>query len=121
MSGITSKVRAAVAAIGMLACASPLAAQARHHQRGRALRYEAVWMERSQFAMRGPVRWQRDGYRVPVVVVARHPWAPRAAWRSPHLLVPRRVIVVAPRGRWIARPWRYAPARPWRYAPARLR
>ncbi len=116
MKGMSSKLRAAVAAIGLLACASPLAAQTRHH-RARALRYEAMWVERGPVGMRGPVRWYRDGARAPLVVVRRGAWAPRRMWLAPRLHAPRRFVVLAPRGRWIVRPragaaWRGPMRRP---------
>jgi hypothetical protein len=113
VTGITSKIRAAVAAIGLLACASPLAAQSWHH-RGRALRYEAVWLERSQAALRGPARWYVERYRSPAAVLAGQAWVPRRGWLAPRAYGPRRVVVVGPRGRWIARPWLAPAPRAWR-------
>ncbi len=103
MTGFTTRVRAAVAAAGLLACASPLAAQTRHY-RGRALRYEAVWLDRSQTVVRGPVRWYRGGATVPVVVVARTPWVPRRVLLAPRFYPPRRDVLFGPRARWVVRP-----------------
>ncbi len=85
MKGIGSRLGAMIGALGIVACASPLAAQTwRHH--GRLLRYEAVWVERSQAAMRGPAPW----LTVPGPAVRarlaetrwiRRPWR-AAAWRQ---------------------------------------
>ena len=89
MSGIGSRLGAMIGALGIVACASPLAAQTwRHH--GRLLRYEAVWVERSQASMRGPARWfTLPGPAVRARLVETRPiWRPwqeaawgRAAWR----------------------------------------
>ena len=56
MSQITSKLRAAIGALGILACASPLAAQT-HPSRGQ-MRVAAQWVDRGQ-GVRRPVRWRR--------------------------------------------------------------
>ena len=109
VSGITSKLSAAFGALVVVACASPLTAQT-WHQRGRLLRYEAVWVERSQAALRGPGRWFGVARRGPVVVVAGAPWVrPRVWWlRRP---APWPLVFARPLPpRWIRRP---AYARPW--------
>jgi hypothetical protein len=54
---ITSRLRAAIGALGILACASPLAAQ--NHQHRGQMRFAAQWVERSQ--VRQPVRWRMAG------------------------------------------------------------
>lgn len=97
MSTIGSKIRAAVGALGILACASPLAAQ--NHHRPMRLRYAAQYVGRGQIAFEqqrlGAPRGQMTprGWRRGMVV------AP--AWRAP---VWRRA--------WMARGpyWRARPA-----------
>ena len=80
MRNIASRLGAAIGLVAVLAFSSPLAAQTRHG-RGRVLRYEAVWIERSQAAMREPARWRKGAWGRPVVVV-RVGWAPRfPEWR----------------------------------------
>jgi len=107
VTGITSKIGSAIAAVGLLACATPLAAQTWHH-RGRALRYEAVWLERAEAGFRAPARWYRWAWRPPVGVVGvwRGPLPAARAWgvrrwarRGP--AVRGRMI----EGRWAARRW----------------
>ncbi len=112
MSSITSKVCATIGALGIVACASPLAAQTWHH-RGRVLRYEAVWLERSQAAARGPARWYGPVPPGRVAVVTGAPWLrPWMYWVRP--IGPRRgFVLVRPRAvPWTVRPWRGGGWRP---------
>ncbi len=112
MSSMTSKVCAAIGALGIVACASPLAAQTWHH-RGRVRRYEAVWLERSQAAARGPARWYGPVPPGRVAVVTGAPWLrPRMYWVRP--IGPRRgFVLVRPRAvPWTVRPWRGGGWRP---------
>lgn len=108
MSKITSRVRAVVGALGILVCASPLAAQTRHH--GAQMRFAAQWVQRNN----GTFRYAA-AYRVPRWRAARFGWgyraaaprwggawyarAPRYGWRRPF---------VRPLYRPVRRPWRRA-------------
>jgi hypothetical protein len=56
VSKITSRLRAAIGALGILACASPVAAQT-HLNRGH-MRVAAQWVDRNQ-SVRQPLRWRR--------------------------------------------------------------
>ena len=106
MSKVTTQFRAVIGALGILACASPLAAQT--HHRGAQMRYAAVWVQRNHGAFR------YAAYRVPRWRAAGYGWGYRA--------VPPRWGVGAwygPRHRWgriyarrayrpVRRPWRRA-------------
>ena len=59
MRNITSRIRAAVGALGILAFASPLAAQTHHHRS--EMRVVAQWVGRSQGAARAQMGWRRAG------------------------------------------------------------
>jgi len=85
VSTITSRIRAAVGALGIVAFASPLAAQT--HHRGAEMRYAAQWVGRSQASVRQfrvwpGARWWRPRY-ARALVVAGPAWRPgpwRRAW-----------------------------------------
>ena len=57
MSNITGRLRAVIGALGIIAFASPLAAQNPHH--GQRMRFAAQWVERSQGMSRQHMRWRR--------------------------------------------------------------
>ena len=57
MSNITGRVGAVIGALGIIAFASPLAAQNPHH--GQRMRVAAQWVERSQGMARQQMRWRR--------------------------------------------------------------
>jgi hypothetical protein len=109
VSSIPSRIRALVGALGIIACASPLAAQTHHP--GAEARAAAQWVGRGQAGFRIQRPWPMRGWR-----------AGRFGWR--------RGVAAAPgwraagwRRAWIRRDlrWRYArPShpryRPWRRA-----
>ena len=118
MSKITVQVRAIVGAMGVLAFASPVAAQT--HHRGAEMRYAAVWVQRSGGVWRDarPIRgarWHaagwghgyrafapRWGYRVMPPRWGYRVWDPPfppRMWPRPWVLPPYRAI---------RRPWRRA-------------
>jgi len=80
VSTITAKIRAVVGALGIIACATPLAAQT--HRRGAEMRYAAQWVGRSQAGFRAHRPWPGRGWRT-----ARFGWgwgvAVGPGWRSP--------------------------------------
>jgi len=116
VTGMASRLRAAVGALGVLAFASPLAAQ-NHFHRGQ-MRAAAQWVGRTQGAVRQEMRWRRaTGWRAPAVrwrraYVAGYGWrgfAPRRAWGRPVMVAryarARRGFYRRP---WMARMrWRY--------------
>ncbi len=110
MSKVTSRIRAAVGALAILAFASPLAAQT--HHRGAQMRYAAQWVQRNHGAFR-----YAAAYRVPRWRAARFGWGYRAvaprwgvgAWYAPPRYGWRRAYV-----RPVYRPLRRP--RPWRRA-----
>ena len=119
MSKITMQVRAVIGAMGVLAFASPVAAQT--HHRGAEMRYAAQWVQRSGGAWRGarPIRVQRwraagwgYGYRAFAPRWGYRVMAPRWGYRVWDPPFPPRVWPrpwVRPPYRAIRRPW----ARAW--------
>ena len=112
MSNVTSRIRATIGALGILAVASPLAAQT-HHPRGQ-MRYAAQWVDRSQGARQ---QWRAAGWRMGWAGRPRYAmgwgWRPYAV-RRPMM---RRAVVLrfaGPRYGWHRRPWIRARAG-WRY------
>ncbi len=121
MSNITSKIRGAIGALGILALASPLAAQTRPY-RGQ-MRYAAQWVDRSQAVARSPMRWRGAAeWRVGWVArpyYARPHYAAGWGWRAYGVGRPmmRRAVVVRygrPPYAWHRGPWIRARAG-WRY------
>jgi hypothetical protein len=108
VSTITSRIRAAVGAFGIIAFASPLAAQT--HRHGADMRYAAQWVGRSQAGLRVHRAWAMRGWRVE-----------RFGWRRGVAVGParrgplwRRAWVPRGFGWSYARPFRPAYGRPWR-------
>jgi len=108
VSTITSRIRAAVGALGIIACASPLAAQT--HRHGSDMRYAAQWVGRSQAGFRMHRAWAMRSWRL-----ERFGWrrgvAVGPAWRGPGW---RRGWGRRGFAWGYARPFRRAYVRPWR-------
>jgi hypothetical protein len=118
MSRLTAGLAAVIGAAGILAGASPLAAQAAPPRQ--RMRYEARWMERGPIAARqlgprrmgrqrilmvrpGPAAWRLRRAPHRVLVIRRPPYGP--GWRA-LAFAPRGF---APRGVWRGVGRRYAP------------
>jgi hypothetical protein len=117
MSGITGRVRAAIGALGIIALASPLAAQTYHN--GGRMRFAAQWVERSQGAARQRMHWRRAAEWRTAGMGWQRGYAASYGWRPFALRRPvlRRSVVIRltpPRRGLHRRPWR-RPWAPWRY------
>jgi hypothetical protein len=108
VSKITSRLRAAIGALGILACASPVAAQT-HPNRGH-MRVAAQWVDRNQ-GVRQPLRWRRAEEWRMGGMGWRRGYAVGYGWRGPAYRRPlmRRAMAV----RFI-RPRRVVRRRAWR-------
>lgn len=108
MSNITGRVRAAIGALGIMAFASPLAAQNHHH--GERMRFAAQWVERSQGAARQQMRWRRAAEWRMAAMGFQRGYAAEYGWRAfafRHPLVRRSVVLrsAGPRHGLHRRPW----------------
>jgi hypothetical protein len=117
VSNITSRIRAIIGALGILACASPLAAQT-HQHRGQ-MRFAAQWVERSQGAARQQMHWRRAAEWRMAGMGWHRGYAAGFGWRAFALRRPvgRRSAVIrfiGPRHGLHRRPWHRARVA-WRY------
>jgi len=113
---VTSRIRAAIGVLGILAFASPLAAQT-PHRRGE-MRFAAQWVER-RGALQRQMRWRQAAQWRMAGMGWQRGYAVGYGWRAGALRRPlvRRVVVAryaGPRYAGHRRPWRRAWAG-WRY------
>jgi hypothetical protein len=108
MSNLSGRLRAAIGALGIIALASPAAAQT--HSHGGRMRMAAQWVERGHRAARQDVRWRRAAQWRMAGMGWRTGYAVGFGWRGPGY---RRPVIRSGVGVRFVRPRRVVVRRSW--------